>query len=272
MAFKSGTHELQKLLASSKVMSMATIGATFGAIGVNFWFNRFPPTGKTIAFLANTTYSDALFIPANYAFAIWGLIYCGLIAFSIYQLQSSNQNNPLIVKTRPWFILASILQSLWVYTFIQEFLLASTLIIVALLFVLIQCYQAMEVGIRQVGSRQRWFLHHPFSLYLAWISVATVVNFAILFKKQGLIGFGIPDPVWTVVMMGIAAIQGVVMLGMRKDWIYSLVVIWALLALVVRYTLIPTIAFSGIALIVGLIGIVIFWLRFRFIPMFPLTR
>ncbi len=72
---------------TNQITGIATIVAVFGGDRCELWLNRlFSPAGKAIASLANITYSDVLFTPANYAFAIWGVIYCGLIGFSFYQL------------------------------------------------------------------------------------------------------------------------------------------------------------------------------------------
>jgi hypothetical protein len=240
--------------AFRRPLGIATIAAVFGAIAANYWLNLFPPQGAKIADLANGVYSDTLFIPANYAFAIWGLIYCGLIGFSIYQLRLSERRG-FVLEARPWLILACLLQTLWVYTFVQQQLLASTLLMVGLLLAIVRCYQLAEVGRRSLSGRDRLFLHHPWSIYLAWISVATIVNVAITLKEYGWDGLGLPQSVWTIVMMIVAAGLAAVMLKQRRDWLYVLVVAWALLALSVRYIGMFAIASSGLLLVCGLLGL-----------------
>jgi hypothetical protein len=49
----------------------------------------------------------------------------------------------------------------------------------------------------------RWLVHIPFSLYTAWITVATVANVAgtLVYYEWG--GWGISEPVWSVIMMGV---------------------------------------------------------------------
>jgi hypothetical protein len=244
--------------AFRRPLGIATVAAVFGAIGANYWFNLFPPQGAKISDLANGVYSDTLFIPANYAFAIWGLIYCGLIGFGFYQLRLSDRRHGSVLKARPWLILACLLQTFWVYTFVQQQLLASTLLMVGLLCAIVRCYQLAEVGVRSMSGRDRLFLQHPWSIYLAWISVATIVNVAITLKEYGWDGLGLPQSVWTVVMMIVAAGLGAVMLNQRRDWLYVLVVAWALLALAIRYIGIFAIASSGLLLVCGLLGLLFF--------------
>jgi hypothetical protein len=241
--------------AFRRPLGIATLAAVFGAIGANYWFNLFPPQGAKIADLANGVYSDTIFIPANYAFAIWGLIYCGLIGFSFYQLPLSERRYGSVLQARPWLILACLLQTLWVYTFVQQQLLASTLLMVGLLFAIVRCYQLAEVGHRSMSGRDRLFLHHPWSLYLAWISVATIVNVAITLNEYGWDGFGLPRSLWTVVMMLVAAGLAAMVLKQRRDWLYVLVVAWAILALVVRYIGTFSVASVGLLLVCGLLGL-----------------
>lgn len=241
----------------NQITGIATIVAVFGAIGANFWFNRFPPTGKTIASLANTTYSDALFTPANYAFAIWGIIYCGLIGFSFYQLTLSPQHYAFARQARPWLIAACVVQSFWVYAFLLQSLILSTILMVALLLAIVRCYTALEVGKRRLTGWGRWLLHYPFSIYLGWISVATIVNVAITLKQQGWNAGGIPEPIWTVAMMGIATLLAVAMQQQRHDRLFVAVVIWALIALIVRYQTLPLIVWGGTAFVLGLLGLLL---------------
>jgi hypothetical protein len=98
--------------------------ATLAAIGVaiiwNFATNIFPPTGVSIGELSNTVFADVRIIPANYAFAIWGLIYTGLVAFGFYQLDNRRNDNIFLQRTRPWLVLVSILQCAWVLLFLYQ--------------------------------------------------------------------------------------------------------------------------------------------------------
>ncbi len=238
---------------------IASVIAVFGAIGANYWFNRFPPQGVTIADLANNVYADTLFIPASYAFSIWGVIYCGLIAFSFYPLRLPLRRYGFVLDTRPWLILACILQVSWVYLFVQRSLLASTVIMFGLLLTIMQGYLRVGVGERLLSRRDRLFLHYPWSVYLAWISVATIVNVAITLKESGWNGFGLPQPIWTIGMMSVAALHAVAMLKQRHDWLYVTVIIWALLALVLRYSSILAIASSGLLVVSTLTAALLIW-------------
>ncbi|MGL4622150.1 MAG: tryptophan-rich sensory protein, partial [Chroococcidiopsis sp.] len=67
------------------ILSLATLFAILATLGVNVLSNFFPVRGLNIGEIANTILQGVQITPANYAFAIWGLIYLGLIAYGIYQ-------------------------------------------------------------------------------------------------------------------------------------------------------------------------------------------
>ncbi len=53
----------------------ANLMAIIAAFGINVLANLAPFNGLTIGEISNTVFRDVKIIPANYAFAIWGLIY-----------------------------------------------------------------------------------------------------------------------------------------------------------------------------------------------------
>ncbi len=61
--------------------------AILGSIAINILSNLLPLNGVNVGRLSNTLFASVQIIPANDAFAIWGLVYFGLIVFGIYQLE-----------------------------------------------------------------------------------------------------------------------------------------------------------------------------------------
>ena len=72
---------------------ITTFAAIIASIVVNTISNIFPPNGLNVGTLSNTLLAPVQITPANYAFSIWGLIYLGLIGFSIYQALPSQTTN-----------------------------------------------------------------------------------------------------------------------------------------------------------------------------------
>src|SRR5450759_260735 len=89
--------------------------AAIATIAFNGISQAIPVGGRTSADVSNqyTTF----FTPANYAFAIWGVIYLLLLAFGIYQALPSQRENPNTRKISWLFILNCILNCAWLILF-----------------------------------------------------------------------------------------------------------------------------------------------------------
>ena len=99
------------------ILPFATLFAILATLSVNVLSNFFPPKGLSIGEVANTILQGVQITPANYAFAIWGLIYLGLIAYGIYQLRPTERGNPTLRRVDFLLIIACIAQIAWVYLF-----------------------------------------------------------------------------------------------------------------------------------------------------------
>lgn len=176
------------------------------------------------------------FLPAGYVFAIWGIIYLGLLAFAIYQARPSQGDNPLITDIGYWFILSNIANIAWLFLFINLYTAASTIAMLALLFSLIMIYLRLDIGRAQVSRAEKWAVHIPFSIYLGWISVATVANIAAALYEAGYVTsfLSIAADIWTVIMMVVASLITLILIFQRGDIAYSLVFIWALMGIYAR--------------------------------------
>ena len=127
-----------------------TLAAVILAFIVNVLSNIFPLNGLTIGGVSNTLFKEVLIIPANYAFAIWGLIYIGLFAFAIYQVLPSQRENPNLRKTGYLLTIASIAQSVWVYLFLSRYFAASVIAMLWILIPLIIIY--LRLGIVNISA------------------------------------------------------------------------------------------------------------------------
>ena len=136
------------------------------------------PGGQNVGQIANTTLAGVLITPANYAFAIWGLIYLGLIAYGIYQIYPSQRRQRRLQRVNKLLILACMAQVIWIFLFTLRQFGWSVLAIVTILLCLIGIYRTLRSRQLKPLRRERWLCQIPFSIYLAWIGVATIVNVA----------------------------------------------------------------------------------------------
>jgi len=239
---------------SDRLRQIAIVAAIFGGIAVNTISNNvFPLNGVPMGELSNTLFTAVQIIPADYAFAIWGLIYLGLVAFAIYQSQSTQRKNPGLQRSGYLLVFASLAQCAWIYLFLARLFPLSTIAMLGILLPLIGMYQQLGIGQQQVSLPERWFIHIPISLYLGWITVATVVNVAISLYSLNWDGWGIAPSVWAVMMMIVSTAIAIVITTQRHDIAFSLVVVWALIAIAVRQMDTPLIAITGVVMAIALI-------------------
>jgi hypothetical protein len=126
------------------MLAIATFLAILGTLVINTLSNIFPPGGENVGEIANTTLAGVLITPANYAFAIWGLIYVGLIAYGVYQLRPAQRQDPDIQTVNRWLIVACVAQMLWIGLFTLKYFTLSIPAMLVILGSLIACYQALN--------------------------------------------------------------------------------------------------------------------------------
>jgi len=230
----------------------AIFAAILGSIAFNTLSNFFPLNGINVGQLSNTVFAAVQIIPANYAFAIWGLIYLGLIAFAIYQFQPAQRQNPILQRSGYLLVFASVAQCAWIYFFLARLFPLSVIAMLGVLLPLIGLYQRLGIGQQRVSRQEQWFIHIPISIYLGWISVATVVNVATALYSINWNGWGITPPIWTVIMIIVSTAIAALVCIQRHDVAFTFVIVWALVAIAIRQINTPLIAVAGLIMAIGL--------------------
>jgi len=188
-------------------------------------------------------------IPASYAFVIWGVIYVGLIAYGVYQLQRPQRQDYRILQANRYLMSACITQMLWIYLFTMQWFWASVVAMLGILGCLIQVYRILGIGAVTVGRRRQWLAHTPFSLYLGWISVATVVNIASALFSSGLQGNRV---VWAIAILLIGGGLATGVIRQRLDAVFGLVFVWAYGAIAIRESIGAPVGITAMAIAIGL--------------------
>lgn len=241
-------------------LAIATLIAILATLLVNALSNFFPIAGLNIGEVANTILGGVQITPANYAFAIWGLIYVGLIAYGVYQLGSAQRQDPTIQRVDMLLIGACVAQIAWVYLFTLQLFWPSVVAIGVILLSLISAYLQLGVGKVRVSRDRQWFAQAPFSIYLGWISVATIVNVASALYSSGWDGWGLEATSWTVGMLIVGAVIGAIVAVQRADIAFTSVFIWAFVAIALRQV-------ANLAIVVTALGgaivmaALLFWSR-----------
>jgi hypothetical protein len=228
---------------------VATIAAIGFAIVWNYLTNSFPPTGVSIAKLSNTVFANVKIIPANYTFAIWGLIYIGLLAFAFYQLDYRRADNAQLQQARPWIVLASLLQSAWILLFLYQQMVLSSLVMFGIVWALIKCYRSFHSSKEKFRQFYPAWIPSVFSIYLGWITVATIVNIASTLDSFGWQGAPLSPSMWTLLMMSIGGGLALLLLYLYEDRSFVGVIIWATGGIIIANLTTPTIALGGLFII-----------------------
>jgi membrane protease YdiL (CAAX protease family) len=125
-----------------------------------------------------------------------------------------------------------------------------------LLGCLLAIYLRLSVGKSEATRAERYFLHVPFSVYLGWITIATIANVTALLVDINWSRWGLGEQFWAVavIIVGIAITLSVLLT--RKDIYYSLVVDWALLGILLK-RLADTAADDHGVVVVTIVGLVL---------------
>jgi hypothetical protein len=167
------------------------------------------------------------FVPAGYVFAIWGIIYIGWIAFAIYQFRAAQKESPRLRNLGYLFALSGIFNAAWLFCWHYNIFGLSVLVMLTLLGLLIASYLKLNVGHTSVTTAEKWSVDVPFSVYLGWITVATVANVTDYLYFINWTGFGIAPQIWAVIMLVIASVLALAMMVTRRDSGYVFVLVWS---------------------------------------------
>ncbi len=153
------------------------LGSVLLTILVNILANALPINGVNTGQVSDSF--PVYFVPAGYAFSIWGLIYLALLVYAIVPLLSEKLNSELIKKTFNWFVLSSSANILWIFAWHYKLIEVTVILMLVILVSLIKIYKISVLETQMKSLRDKMVLQFPFSLYLGWISVATIANITI---------------------------------------------------------------------------------------------
>jgi hypothetical protein len=195
--------------------------AVVANIGFNYVSQRLPIGAGTIEDISSNYAS--LFMPAGYAFSIWGLIYLATLVYAIHQLlpsQRSSYAHDLLAKP---LVVLNLLAAAWIVVFRFELIALSVAVIAGTLAVSLLIFlRASSAVVRhELG---KWVLL-PASLWFGWLSVAFIAN-----ASLWTVAMGWTDAIqlqWTLSMIGVATLLGLGVGYRYRNWIYPLVIAWA---------------------------------------------
>jgi hypothetical protein len=182
---------------------------------------------------------DSLFTPASVTFAVWGVIYICLSAFCIYHIiialkkDATHEVNIDTEKTGSWFILNNLAAATWLIAWTNQFIVLSVVLIFFQLITLIVINLRLSIYDGTHDFLSKIFTQLPLSIYFGWLSIATIANtsswLASLDWKTSISEVG-----WTVMIIILATILTLLVVVLRNNVFYGLVVIWAFYGIILK--------------------------------------
>ncbi len=184
----------------------------------------------------------SLFTPAGFTFSIWGLIYLALLGFVIWQALPAQRESVKVASVSRLFQINCAMNAIWLVVWHYDLLALSMLVMLVILVTLVMIYRRLLVTLEDAPFAEHLVLYLPFSIYTAWISVATLANASILQLAYGWNYVGLSAIEWTLFKLAIAGAIGATMIARVRDVPFALVIAWAAYGISVAQSATPAVS------------------------------
>ena len=237
---------------------VVTAGIVFALI-LNGAANALPLNGQTTAEISDRF--RVYVVPAGYVFAIWGLIYLGQVGVLVQTWRPSKLHDPLLRRIGLLPGLVGLLNGLWIVLWHYEVFAATVVVMIALLVTLIWLYRVagFELTARWgsgVSRADRWLVQVPFSLYLGWITVATIANVAAVGKWANVSTFGMSPEFVAALVLAVGLLIAMAVMWRTYDATYGAVIVWAYAGILIKEAttpFVPWVAAVSILIVIALV-------------------
>lgn len=197
------------------------------------------------SFVAVTREQETLISPASFALSMWIVVYVlelVFVAVDVFSPQLSmfaeaNQPNAL----RSCFAMTCLLNTVWVLFMSSRHIYAATAVIFLLWFfiLVLYIYSVNERGARVGGVDWSVYLcnEFPISVYLAWVTCAAFTHLALSLQLADNSYLRLTT---YAALLGTVIVLALVTAGYAQDPVFSLVVVWYLIAVSVRHVSFPS--------------------------------
>lgn len=209
---------------NDKIKQFLVFAATVGVIIFNWlagtgYVNNVTPAEISARYPSHLT-------PAGYAFAIWGLIYLGVFAFSVYQ--ALPQNVERFRSLRDVYILSCAANCAWIFFWHRE----QITVCFGIILLLLASLAVINVRLRTTeNAAEYWLAKVPFSIYFGWVTAATILNATLALVY---LNVELPEKTTAYVAASLILIASILAVFVRvklTNYFYPLAVAWALIAI-----------------------------------------
>ncbi|MFZ6014777.1 MAG: tryptophan-rich sensory protein [Patescibacteria group bacterium] len=203
---------------------------------VNYLANALPIGGVTTG-EASDAFAN-LFTPAGLTFSIWGLIYFLLFVYVIYQFIGVKKKDAklekAIAKVNKYFVLSSLANVAWIFSWHYQIIWLSVLIMLGLLICLIKIADVLKT--EDFTLKDFIAIKLPFSIYFGWITVAIIANITVFLVSINWNGLGIADNIWMIIVLFAGIGIGIWRMYIDRNIAYGLVIVWAYIGILYKHT------------------------------------
>lgn len=244
---------------SNTLRRLVVLAAAVFAVAISYGQNTMGWGQSAAEFAAD---SDATLKVAGYAFAIWGLIYLGLLIYAVRQVLPNTRESEMI-RAFGWpSALALLGIGWWIVAAAFDWELMTIILIVGSAIVLLIPLLRHAGAIRAlpVSDRDRWLTVTPLALLAGWLTIASPVNLITVATGNGDLPEALSPTMWAI--LAIAAVAGFTLFVTARTRLlaFALPVSWGLIgAFVAEQSRNPPLGFTALAAALGvLIGAVVF--------------
>ncbi|THB64650.1 MAG: tryptophan-rich sensory protein, partial [Spirochaetaceae bacterium] len=154
------------------------VGGLILTLTLNGLANALPLFGRMTGEISDSL--PNLFVPSGLTFSIWGVIYLGLLAFSLYQLGRAYKTPDALPAwlsaIAPWVIISHIANAAWIIAWHALQYTISVVLMIILFIALMKTMTKLKWSKNALSGKEFWLVCVPFSLYSGWITVALPAN------------------------------------------------------------------------------------------------
>ncbi|HYE45498.1 MAG TPA: hypothetical protein VEA44_06955 [Caulobacter sp.] len=166
---------------------------------------------------------------AGYAFAIWGLIYVGLVAYGVWQRLRLAPETPALRAVAWPSAIAMAGCALWLLVAALDLKAATVLVILgsagAMVFGLLRAEPYRD----ELGPFSRFFIFWPLGLLAGWLTIASAINLLTVLTAWGVVDGETARPA-ALAGIGAVLLVGAVVIWRLRHIAYGLPVVWGLIA------------------------------------------
>ncbi len=209
---------------NEKIIKSVVLLSTFAVIYINYLAAAGAIGGITPAYVSDRY--PTIITPSGYAFSIWGLIYSGIIVFTVYQLFVTGSKN--FNQIRVLFIVSCAANMSWIFAWHNLYLGLSVIAMLTLLgalsLIIWKNYESDPGTLKSI-------VQIVFGIYFGWVSVAAVLNITIFLVSLEIGLGGLAAIAAACVVLVLITAAGVIVREKFDTALYPLTIAWALTAI-----------------------------------------